>query len=177
MKRCCKCKVEKPPEAFSVLRASADGLNYLCRKCDSARAKALWNKNLGENRKRNREKAARNYAKDPEKYRGMAARWVKRNPEKRAAIRRRAMLKRNYRLTEAGYAMLEQSQQGRCAICGRVRQRLFVDHCHVSDKVRGLLCGACNVALGFFQESERVMRNAIEYLRLAKNLPPPCGGK
>lgn len=38
------------------------------------------------------------------------------------------------------------AQDGRCAICGREQKegRLAVDHDHVTNKVRKLLCRSCN---------------------------------
>jgi len=42
---------------------------------------------------------------------------------------------------------------------------LYVDHCHSSGKVRGLLCHHCNTALGKFQDSVEVLSSAIDYLR------------
>lgn len=60
-----------------------------------------------------------------------------------------------------------------CAICGEMEdklredgteQPLSVDHCHVSGRVRGLLCHRCNTALGLFRDDPEVLKRAIEYL-------------
>ena len=50
-----------------------------------------------------------------------------------------------------------------CWICGS-SHRLSIDHCHASEKVRGLLCGRCNSALGFFKDDVENLKKAIEYL-------------
>jgi Recombination endonuclease VII len=42
---------------------------------------------------------------------------------------------------------LRRWQQGRCAMCGEVKQ-LQLDHDHVTDFVRGWLCASCNVVEG-----------------------------
>jgi len=60
-------------------------------------------------------------------------------------------------------------QHGKCAICRKKKKKnLDVDHCHKSGQVRGLLCNSCNQALGYLNEDENIMRNAIEYLINAK---------
>lgn len=72
-------------------------------------------------------------------------------------------------------------QQDRCAICKRrwqecvpakrVRyektflQHLCIDHDHVGGNVRGLLCNACNTAIGLFGEDAQRLESAIDYLR------------
>lgn len=50
-----------------------------------------------------------------------------------------------------------------CAICG-VKTKLFVDHDHKSEKVRGLLCNHCNLGLGHFRDSPLLLEFARAYL-------------
>lgn len=81
-------------------------------------------------------------------------------------------LKRNlkslYGLTVEQYNELKASQNNKCLICLRdasdCDQRLNVDHDHVTGKVRGLLCGPCNAALGIFQDDIGNLTRAIAYL-------------
>jgi hypothetical protein len=77
-------------------------------------------------------------------------------------------LKSLYGLTVAEYEQLLASQYHRCAICDRhaddCRQRLNVDHDHITGKVRGLLCGPCNAALSIFQDDQERLYRAIQYL-------------
>jgi hypothetical protein len=43
---------------------------------------------------------------------------------------------------------------GVCEICGKPDPKLrplFVDHCHTTLKVRGLLCMKCNTGLGWYE--------------------------
>ena len=42
---------------------------------------------------------------------------------------------------------------------------LSVDHCHVTGKIRGLLCHQCNVGLGAFKDSIENLECASEYLK------------
>lgn len=63
-------------------------------------------------------------------------------------------------------------QNNSCKICkipsSALRTRLHVDHCHISGKVRSLLCGNCNHLLGKAKESIAILKAAIEYLELHK---------
>jgi hypothetical protein len=65
---------------------------------------------------------------------------------------------------------MEREQDGKCAIC-REKKKLVVDHCHTTGKVRGLLCGSCNKALGFLKDdSERIAR-LLDYLSRSSKSP------
>ena len=97
-----------------------------------------------------------------------------RPPSVNPVSRRAAHVKHRYGLTPEGYASLLDAQGGVCAICrDEVAERspthwrsgLCVDHCHDTDKVRGLLCNDCNAGVGH----ARTERNALamaEYLRI-----------
>lgn len=87
------------------------------------------------------------------------------NPEKLKATQERARL-RKYRLAAEEHAALLASQNGCCAICKRPEngKKLAIDHCHTSGKVRSLLCTRCNVGLGAFRDSPRILVNAAKYL-------------
>src|SRR3990167_595903 len=73
-------------------------------------------------------------------------------------------------------AMMER-QNKRCAICklrldllqsDKIgRTRITIDHCHETGKVRGLLCGCCNVGLGQFRDNKKSLKNAVRYLKMA----------
>jgi hypothetical protein len=72
--------------------------------------------------------------------------------------------RKTYGITLDQYNQMELAQDGRCGICGGVAKILFVDHCHTTGRVRGLLCIACNSGLGHFRDSIGALRTAIIYL-------------
>lgn len=82
----------------------------------------------------------------------------------------------NYEL----HAMFK-DQKGLCAICddpvslrqeGEAQRSAFVDHCHETGKIRGILCRRCNSGLGFFRDSPTTLERAIEYLEASLPLVP-----
>lgn len=58
-------------------------------------------------------------------------------------------------------------QEFKCLICStEISERSArVDHCHSTNKVRGLLCNLCNVGLGSFKDNITSLENAIKYLQ------------
>lgn len=88
------------------------------------------------------------------------------NPATRQAHARAAHkfnLKR-YGLTPDDYGRMRIEQQGLCAICCAPVDKPFVDHCHTTLKVRGLLCHLCNVGLGAFLDNPASLRAAADYV-------------
>ena len=78
-------------------------------------------------------------------------------------------MKRNYGLDFSEYNKMLEKQNGVCAICSSTppdhhKKRLNIDHCHASGRVRGLLCDACNRAIGLLKDSPELMLKAISYL-------------
>lgn len=68
-----------------------------------------------------------------------------------------------YGLSAEEYQSLLISQDNACAICKQVK-KLQVDHCHVTGKVRGLLCGPCNRAIGLLGDTYDSVSKAVGYL-------------
>lgn len=68
-----------------------------------------------------------------------------------------------YGLTVADVAVMLTKQQGVCAICKTPPKRPCVDHCHRTNRVRGILCHKCNIALHAI-ERESFFTPALDYL-------------
>ncbi|SRR6266487_1693252 len=87
---------------------------------------------------------------------------------RRKYIRDRARLKRRedlYGVDSNTFRLLLEQQNGKCAICNvYFGDRLQVDHCHVTKKIRGLLCRGCNSGIGFFNDDPGRLTKAASYL-------------
>lgn len=144
-KTCSKCGELKPKSEFYKDSKNKDGYQGHCKKCRN-------------------EKIAQ--YKSGKRAQELRSRYRKSDAYKDACLN--STLKKRYGITSAQYAEMLQEQGGMCAICGNpdaLQRRLAVDHCHVTGKVRGLLCTECNLALGKFKDSQAVLSNAIKYLK------------
>lgn len=153
-KPCSDCGEEKAVSQFNKQPGMQDGLRSRCRACESKRFKTYYYSNLQTQRARDR----------------------KRYPTERE-MRHNAHYKRKYGITIEEYQEMLKQQNGVCAICQQPEKvtwkgqeiPLAVDHCHITGKVRGLLCNRCNRVLSLFDDDIVIMRSAIEYLRSANS--------
>lgn len=153
-KTCNSCLQNKPVADFSKQSVRPDGLNITCKLCLSARQAIRY--------------------KDPVKRQRSleaGARWRERNPDADA----NKNLIRKYGITLAQYDEMFEAQGGLCALCkksettkrrkkGDGRERLAVDHCHDTGRVRGLLCFKCNTAIGSLGDTEADAQRVVDYL-------------
>lgn len=82
-------------------------------------------------------------------------------------------LRSKYKITLAEYEKLLEKQNGVCALCGNLEnavekyykgiKRLAVDHCHETNKIRGLLCSSCNIGIGNLKHNPELLRKAAVY--------------
>lgn len=147
--KCCSCNLIKPVSLFYPDK-SKRGHRYQCKDCS----------------KINRFK----YREYHKKY--VADHMIK-NKEVYQRLGRKKNLRRAF-MTEEIYERLLVEQDNKCAICkqsetivdkrtGKVR-RLAADHCYVQLKHRGLLCQACNTAIGKLKDNINILLEAIKYL-------------
>lgn len=153
-KTCSTCYIEKPIADFSKQSIRPDGLNITCKLCMKSRQEVRY--------------------RDPKKRQRIldaSARWRERNPDADAD----KTLRRKYGITLAQYDALFAAQGGVCALCkkgettkrrkkGEGRERLAVDHCHDTGRVRGLLCFKCNTAIGALGDTEEAAQKVVDYL-------------
>lgn len=84
-------------------------------------------------------------------------------PEKK----RVANLKARYRLSPVEVDAMLNRQEGRCALCCDQLSRYVVDHCHITNQVRGILCHRCNTVIGGLDDRE-FRAKAMAYLERDK---------
>jgi hypothetical protein len=88
-------------------------------------------------------------------------------PAAKARYIRDANLKALYGIRLVEYERILERQAGVCAICGRPprgTRPLDVDHDHRTGRVRGLLCGNCNRAVGLLDEDPELFDKAKAYI-------------
>lgn len=177
MKICNVCGIEKPLTDFPT-QIKRDKLVYIgnCRICHNIKQKEVYYKDH-ENRKQKlrdchvkhrdvRNKNARIYYKEnidkiKEHYQN--------NREEILEKDWMRAIDRRYGITIEQYNEMLTKQNGGCAICKTFipwsrSERFAIDHCHITGKVRGLLCHACNQALGMLNDDPEILRKAAKYI-------------
>lgn len=90
-------------------------------------------------------------------------------------------LRTKYNMTPEDFYNLLRKQGGVCAICLTASTKhkkakvLAVDHCHATEKVRGLLCDKCNNGIARFDDSVELLQRAIRYLTPVMELTHGAG--
>ncbi|MGH7974898.1 MAG: endonuclease domain-containing protein [bacterium] len=85
------------------------------------------------------------------------------------AFREKERLRRNlsnlkhYGITLIQYNDMVRRQNGKCLICDGFK-KLVIDHNHVTGKVRGLICRACNHFLIAFDNAQ-IYNRILSYLK------------
>ena len=143
-KKCNHCHKEKAIGGFSKCQSSPDGKARQCKECDSEHSKKYYRAHVKERLIAGKEY----YGKNPDAYRN-------------------SRYKIRYGITLEQYNQLFKNQNGVCAICGNKEERykhLMIDHNHKTNKVRGLVCTKCNLALGYMEDNIYKIQNMIKYL-------------
>lgn len=76
--------------------------------------------------------------------------------------------KHKYGITTEDFDRLFDSQGQRCAICKTAdpgTRTWCVDHDHITNQVRGILCYNCNILLGHAKDDVTILESAVEYLK------------
>lgn len=101
--------------------------------------------------------------------------YRKKNPSKMKAID----LKKRFGISLEQYNTMLAEQAGVCKICSLPEtaldhrtlkpRNMAVDHCHKTNRIRGLLCSDCNMAIGLLKEDLSLFQKASKYLENSLN--------
>ena len=151
MRKCTKCQQSKDESEFTRHVAKPSGFHSWCKKCNNE-SQRKW------------------YRKNNEREILKSRTYRQKNPIKT----KNTKLKQKYGISIEDFNSLLASQNGVCAICSKIDNYkhskgsntplLSVDHSHLTGKIRGLLCGSCNRAIGLLKDSTYLLHNAIKYL-------------
>ena len=172
IKKCGKCGEEKSIMEFYKNKFGKYGVRCYCKSCET-HVSTKWRNNNIEKAK----ESQRNYKKNnPEKYRAsqkkykdshkdeIRQKFAKYKLEHPETVRDNHIRSR-YGISVADYNRMFSEQSGCCAVCGeRQSERLGIDHNHITNEVRGLLCRKCNLMLGYSGDNPGILRSAASYL-------------
>jgi hypothetical protein len=178
-KKCLRCGEKKPLDEFNKDSSQDDGKCTRCKTCmkyyrDKYRAenpehfKKISRASLNRRRKEKyplREPVDGNCSRCGE-FREAAEFYRNKNsPTGRDSWCKdcRRTYHRAYTYGISEEKLKEFTDIGECQICGAT-ERLFIDHCHNKNEVRGLLCINCNFGIGNFRDSKELLIRAAEYL-------------
>lgn len=137
MKICTNCRIEKPLDNFGFQKKGKKWLKSWCKQCHA---------DFGKIYRQRAERKLIDYER---------TRIVNINKYGISVEEREKMLI---------------AQNGSCKICNKSEKEfaknLAIDHCHITGRVRGLLCVNCNSGLGKFMDDINLLNEAIKYLSI-----------
>jgi hypothetical protein len=133
--KCCVCGKTKQRKEFYKDFRRPKGVQSICKACVLDKSKGEYKRNKSQYQKTNRN----------------------------------CHLKREYGITTDQYNQMVINQNSCCEICDRhiddiKNHKLYVDHNHGTNKIRGLICGSCNRLIALAVENQKILQNAITYL-------------
>lgn len=173
-KICGKCNIEKKLSYFNYRNDTKKYRNF-CKKCTKGYETSLeerreltlslFNKGLKECSKCRNIKSVSEFSIDINTLTKLSSncRECIKNKYTKTELRNLALITK-YKISIEDYNNILKKQGGKCAICKINSDKLVVDHCHDSLKIRGILCTTCNSGLGFFKDSLFNLSEASKYL-------------
>ena len=107
MKKCSKCKIEKPVIDFSKNSTSKDGLRPDCKTCRAIESRIYYQKNIAERRAKNKEYTANN----KEKIKAYQVSYREKNPEKVKESVKKSYLKNKEKILEYSRQWREKNRE------------------------------------------------------------------
>lgn len=159
MKKCYTCKRFLEINLFWKSKNNKDGFRGSCKKCE------------GENNKNYKLLNRSRVLELSKRWRENNKEYSKNLDKKYQSKRRRYHFMKEYKMTLEAYDEKWEKQNGCCEICGisfvkgRGQASPHLDHDHINDNVRGILCLMCNHGLGNFKDKKEILVEAINYLK------------
>ena len=91
--------------------------------------------------------------------------WKVKYPKEAKIKSRSDHLRRAYGITQKDFERMTAEQHGLCLVCHRNVGLLHIDHDHKTGKIRGLLCGCCNRALGQLNDDPLRVESLLAYIQ------------
>ena len=166
VKACKKCGLPKPLEEFHRAEGTKDGHRSECKSCHTHARKNRYAKDpAGEIRRVQEWREA-----NPVRYAATQRAYKDANKDRLRKQHRDRHLKKSYGIVSEEFDLLVLAQLNLCAICFRYfGKRLHVDHDHRTGRIRGLLCGKCNKAIGLLDDQPQLAQAAANYLHRVGN--------
>jgi hypothetical protein len=166
-KTCSKCGEIKLALDFYKDTSRKDGLYPACKKCHNTRTEAYATKTklvkktlIKQTCKLCKiEKSVSEFTARPSSASGYLS-FCKPCRNKKMRV---GHYTRTYGLDIDTAKTLAIDRTSTCKICGTLA-KVVVDHCHTTEKTRGLLCYSCNTLLGMAKDDKDVLLKAIKYL-------------
>lgn len=149
--KCGTCKKEKPESEYNIYHGKRGKSCKQCREYYNN----LWKENKGD-------------------YKEKRKKYYRENKERHKARSFKNYILKQYGLTVETYNKMLKEQSNQCGICEipfNIEDNTFfhtsggpcIDHCHQTNKVRGLLCRKCNLSLyyvefGFIEKAKKYLR-------------------
>lgn len=164
LKRCTRCRVEKPLAEYNKSKNAKDGLQHRCRDCGRALCREWYSQNAETERYKSRRRMRIRGPKDRERNRL----WALANPEQARYHSRKKLLRNKYNMTIEEHDAMFAAQGFVCGACGspdpNSQKGWSTDHCHATGKVRGIVCHHCNIGIGHAKDSIDTIKAWIAYL-------------
>lgn len=183
--KCTKCSVFKQKKDF-LPGTNRSGLSSWCRQCTSDRV----TRSMAVNKERWKKEDPRKFTKEKfciscKQSLPSIEFGIRRNNldglycrckscfskfrKQKSSIATLTSTLRYIGLSKAEFDRIWQQQHGLCVLCSVELHRnsnrgCHIDHCHITGKFRGLLCGGCNNALGKLGDTPEALKRALDYV-------------
>jgi hypothetical protein len=120
-----------------------------------------------KDKNKQREANRRSYHKYKEERLEWSKTYYQKTKSDKAIKSRFSWIRRAYGMSPEDFENLWDAQNGLCAICSiplGEGYRCHIDHNHATNKIRGLLCKACNNGIGFLKDDPALLRKAAIYI-------------